>query len=257
MQEKCWGLFTFQWNGGALLALGIHSVGPVHLCSDSSYFGETKWLRDRRGGNRLGSATDTQKAQECWLALYPASSTASQHELLASATPALGMQLYLPELSSEKLPLHWFLFLLNMVDLLNIVLYGSHLYLLLNWQSWGISFLLVLDLLFSWPLPQQIMTIRSVNRQLQVPKNPQKNPAKKTPLKITTGQLFGVLRRDHSWKCYLTLGQHLSEVFVWLPLAWDPRNSVLISAHPMAPVHRVGSRAFRKPPIAIVILSGI
>lgn len=53
----------------------------------------------RRGGNRLESPTDTQKVEECWL-VFP------NMRVPASAPPALGMQLYLPELSSENLPLH-------------------------------------------------------------------------------------------------------------------------------------------------------
>ena len=35
--------------------------------------------------------------------------------------------------------------------------------------------------------------------------------------------------RDCRWKCYLALGQHLSEVFSWLPLQWGLSNLVIIS----------------------------
>lgn len=161
---------------GPSLALGIHSAGPVHLWSDSSYFGETKWQWDRRGGNRLESPTDTQKVEECWPVLYPPSSTASQHEV-SWHQPPLPARAFFWKASSALI----YCFAEgNMVDLLNIVLYMSYLYLVLNWQPWGISF---------WSL-SPCFPSHCHSREWWLNQSAESSRCKKTPLKNNHGAVI-------------------------------------------------------------------
>lgn len=233
MQEKCWSLFTFQWNGGALLALGIHSAGPVHLGSDSSNSGETKWPWDRRGGNRLESPTDTQKVEECWPVLYPPSSIVSQHQSPGISHPSTGNAALPAELPSEKLPLHWYIFLLKVTWWIYWVLYiMCHIYTWFWTGSLGESVFCPWDLVF--------LAIATAGNELN--QSADSSRCKKKPFKNNHGGSYlvfwgWIIVGNFIWLLDSTYLRYLC-VFHYHGI-WGTRAQH--SAHPMSPVHRAAA----------------
>lgn len=149
---------------------------------------------------------------------------------LATATPALGMPLYLPELSCEKVPLFcWFIFLLKVTWWIYWILY----FMCLNWQPWGISF---------WSLcpcfPSHCHSrewIKSVNssRCKKTKKNPFKNNYSGSYLVFWGGIIVGnfIWLLDSPYLRYLC-GFHYHGI---------RETCAHQCAHPMAPVHRAAA----------------